>query len=105
MTSLVLARFQQNEIQSIKRDKGLDFLWCHHFYWEFSCLLFCAFFQWSNCWQEPQGLMQPSYLVHERCLQRYRFPRLALFSKAESAHCQNSNDTFRKKAALECSRI
>lgn len=48
-----------------------------------------CFFQWSDCWQESQGLMQPSYFVHEHCLQRYTFPRLALFSKDKSTHCQN----------------
>lgn len=65
-------------------------------------LPFCAFFQQCNCWQEPHGLIQPSFFVHEHCLQRYRFPRLALFSKTKS-DCQNLANTFLRKPALYCS--
>lgn len=60
-----------------------------------------CFFQWSNCWQESQGLMQPSYFVHEHCLQRYRFPRSALFSKAVGTHCQNSKIHFVRSQPLD----
>lgn len=101
MTSSVLAGFQQNEIQRIKLDKGLDFLWCHHFLLGIFLPSLLCFFQWSNCWQESQGLMQPSYFVHEHCLQRYRFPRSALFSKAEGTHCQNSKIHFIRSQPLD----
>lgn len=45
--------------------------------------------------------MQPSYFVHEHCLQRYRFPRSALFSEAEGGHCQNSKIHFIRSQPLD----